>query len=161
AREQATKSMLARLGGLRLKWFTELLRWAQRYAPLREDALADVGLGWPLLRRMLREVGRRLVEVHAITESADVFWLKVDELQTALMALEENQPLPGFHSAVRKRRATWERERIATPPVALPPKEGARIWGIDWSFMMPAHTNQAAGDALKGIGASPGRVDGF
>src|SRR5262249_47325455 len=61
AREQATQSLLARLKGLRLRWFTRLLRWAQRYAPLREDSLADVGLGWPLLRRILHELGRRLV----------------------------------------------------------------------------------------------------
>jgi pyruvate,water dikinase len=61
---------------------------------------------------------------------------------------------------VVERRATWERERMATPPVALPPKEGARYWGIDWSFMMPARTDQTAGDTIKGIGASPGRVDG-
>ena len=31
-------------------------------APIREDALADVGLAWPLLRRMLLELGRRLVD---------------------------------------------------------------------------------------------------
>ena len=149
------------LKGLRLKWFTKLLRWAQQFVPLREDALADVGLGWPLLRRQLREVGRRLVEVHLISEPDDVFWLKMDELQTASSALDANQPLRDFRSTIRERRATWERERKVTPPVALPPKEGARFWGIDWSFMMPAHTDQIAGDTIKGIGASPGRVDGI
>jgi|GEM_PF-29765 len=161
AREQATQSMLARLKGLRLRWFTRLLRWAQEYAPLREDALADVGLGWPLLRRMLREIGRRLIEVHAITEPDDVFWLRMDELERAAIALDTNQPVQDYHAAVVERRLIWERERIATPPVALPLKSGARFWGIDWSFMMPARTDQAAGDTLKGIGASPGRVDGI
>ena len=160
AREQATKSMLARLKGLRLKWFAKLLRWAQQFAPLREDALADVGLGWPLLRRMLHEIGRRLVEVHALEGSDDVFWLNMDELKIAATALDADQPVQDFHVPVIERRAIWERERMATPPVALPPKGGARIWGIDWSFMMPARTDQAAGNTLKGIGASPGRVDG-
>ena len=50
AREQATEALLARLNGIRLRLFRPLLRTAQRYAPLREEALADVGLGWPLLR---------------------------------------------------------------------------------------------------------------
>ena len=160
AREQATESMLTRLKGLRLKWFTKLLRWAQQFAPLREDALADVGLGWPLLRRMLHEIGRRLVNVHAIEESDHVFWLNMDELKIAATALDADQPVQDFHAAVVERRAIWERERMATPPVALPPKGGARIWGIDWSFMMPARTDQAVGNTLKGLGASPGRVDG-
>ena len=37
--------------------FDRLLRWAQGIAPVREDALADVGLAWPQLRRMLLELG--------------------------------------------------------------------------------------------------------
>ena len=40
---------LGRLTGPELRVFRWLLRWAQRYAPLREDALADVGLGWPVV----------------------------------------------------------------------------------------------------------------
>jgi len=161
AREQATQSMLARLRGLRLRWFTKLLQWAQSYAPLREDALADVGLGWPLLRRMLREVGRRLTEVHAIGEPDDIFWLKMDELEIVANALDANQSVQACHRVVSERRAIWERERAVTPPVVLPLKGGARFWGIDWSFMAPAHTDQAAGNILKGIGASPGRVAGI
>jgi pyruvate,water dikinase len=161
AREQATQSMLARLKGLRLRWFKKLLLWAQLYAPLREDALADVGLGWPLLRRMLREMGRRLTEVNAISEPDDVFWLKVNELEQAAKALDANQPVQDYHRAVSERRAIWERERAVTPPVVLPLKGGARFWGIDWSFMAPAHTDQVAGNIIKGIGASPGRVTGI
>jgi len=34
-----------------------ILRWAQDVAKIREDALADVGLGWPQMRRMLRGIG--------------------------------------------------------------------------------------------------------
>ena len=160
AREQATQSKLTRLKGLHLKWFSKILGWAQEYAPLREDALANIGLGWPVLRRMLLEVGRRLVEAHAIVSPDDVFWLKMEELQTAATALDAEQPLRDFRATVMGRRVIWERERTATPPVALPPKEGARFWGIDWSFMMPAHTDQTVGDSIKGIGASPGLVEG-
>ena len=160
AREQATQYMQARLKGFRLQWFTKLLQWAQRYAPLREDALAEVGLGWPLLRRILREVGRRLTEVHVIGEPDDVFWLKMDELEIAANALDANQSVQEYHRAVSERRETWEHERAVTPPVILPLKGGARMWGIDWSFMAPAHADQAAGNTIKGIGASPGSVAG-
>jgi phosphohistidine swiveling domain-containing protein len=161
AREQATQSILARLKGLCLRWFKSLLQWAQRYAPLREDALADVGLGWPLLRRMLQEIGRRLVQVHVMGEPDDVFWLNLDELERAANTLDANQHVQDFRRVVAERRATWERERRVTPPVVLPLKGGGRLWGIDWTNWMPARTGQAAGDTIKGIGASPGHVTGI
>ncbi len=146
--------------GLRRRWFTRLVPWAQRYQPVREDALADVGLGWPALRRMVREVGRRLVRAESIAGPDDVFWLTWDELETAARALDASQPVPDYRRATAERRATWERRRKVTPPVVLPIKGGARFMGYDWSNWMPARTGQAAGDTIKGVGASPGRVAG-
>jgi pyruvate,water dikinase len=160
AREQATQAVLARLKGVRLRLFRFLVQAAQRYAPLREDGLADVGLGWPLLRRMLREVGRRMVAAGAIAEHDDVFWVKWDEVEAAARALDAGQPAERYGGVVAARRATWERERKVTPPVALPIKGGVRMLGIDVSRWMPARTGQAAGDIIKGVGASPGRVVG-
>src|SRR5262249_48881855 len=81
AREQAVRTTFTRLRGLRLSGFWRLVRTAQEFAPLREDALADAGLGWPVLRRMLREIGRRLVAVGALDTADDVFWLTLDEVQ--------------------------------------------------------------------------------
>jgi len=161
AREQATQFILARLKGFRLRWFMRLLQWVQRYAPLREDALAAVGLGWPLIRRMLHEIGQRLTEAHAIAEPDDVYWLKADELEIVANALDATQPIQNFRGVVTERRARWERERMVTPPVNLPIKGDTRFWGIDWSFVMPARTDQTAGKIIKGIGASPGRVTGI
>jgi pyruvate,water dikinase len=160
AREQATQGLLGRLSGWRLRWARALLRWAQRYGPLREDALADVGLGWPLLRRMFHEIGRRLVAAGALARPEDVFWLKADEVEVAARALDATRPPPDFRSVAAERRATWERERRVTPPVVLPVKGGARLFGVDWSRWMPAQTDQAAGDVIRGVGASPGRVAG-
>lgn len=160
AREQATQTMLARLHGLRLTIFRRLVRWAQDYAPLREDALADVGLGWPVLRRMLRDVGRRLIASSAIETPDDVFWLKWDELRAAAAALDAGQAPARAQPVVAERRATWEKERALTPPTALPLKGGARILGIDLSGVLPARTDQPTGNVLKGIAASPGQVTG-
>ena len=80
AREQAVQTMLTQLHGMRLSLFRRLIAWAQRYAPLRENALADVGLGWPVLRRILREIGRRLAEANKIDTPDDVFWLTQDRV---------------------------------------------------------------------------------
>src|SRR5215204_6554482 len=77
-REEATTAVLERLDALRRNLFCRLLEWAQGVAPVREDALADVGLGWPVMRRMLLELGRRLTEAEAVEKPADVFWLRRD-----------------------------------------------------------------------------------
>ena len=159
ASEQATKSVLSRLGGgLRLRLFRRVLRWAQRWTPLREEALADVGLGWPVLRRMLRELGCRLTAAGAVAERDEVFWLKLEEVEKAAHALDEHQPLEDFRRVIEERRGTWARERGVTPPVALPIKGGGRFFGLDVGRWMPARSGQAASNFIKGVGASPGRV---
>ncbi|MGD0902347.1 MAG: PEP/pyruvate-binding domain-containing protein [Terracidiphilus sp.] len=160
AREEAAAWLLARLRGPRLRLFRSALGWAQRSAPLREDSLADVGLGWPVLRRILREAGRRMVAAGAIADRDEVFWLQWEELEEAARLLDAGQPLEDYRRSIAERRETWQRDRGVTPPVALPLKGGARVLGIDFSSWMPARSSQAASGAIKGIGASPGKVTG-
>jgi pyruvate,water dikinase len=160
AREKAAASLQARLGWPRRPLFRRALGWAQRSAPLREDSLADVGLGWPALRRIVREMGRRMVEANAIAEPDDVFWLKWEEVKEATSLLGAGQPAEDYRSAIAERRETWQREHVVTPPVVLPLKGGGRFLGLDLSNMMPARTGQKAGNTMKGIGASPGKVTG-
>ena len=160
AREQATESLLARLRGLRLRIFRRLLPWAQYWAPVREDALADVGLGWPVLRRMLREVGRRLAAARALTQADEVFWLKAEEVEKAAQALDAGQPVGDYCAAIAERCESWKQAQAVTPPVVLPIKGGGRLFGLDVSRWMPARSGQAPSNILKGIGASPGRVTG-
>jgi rifampicin phosphotransferase len=160
AREHAVQTMMNQLRGPSRLLFRRLVELAQRFAPLREDALADVGLGWPLLRRMLREIGQRLVTHNAIKTPEDVFWLTDDELLEAVIALDVGQSPANYHTLVSERHASWESERMLTPPVALPLKGGTRFLGMNFSSVMPARTGQPAEDMLKGFAASPGQVTG-
>jgi len=160
ARELAAETVLARLGGLRLRLFKWVLRWAQHCAPLREDALADVGLGWPALRRMLREVGRRMVAAGAIAERDEVFWLKWEEAEATVRALDAGRAAGDHRRAIAERRESWSQAHGVTPPVVLPIKGGGRLFGLDVSHLMPARSRQTAGNLIKGVGASPGRVTG-
>jgi rifampicin phosphotransferase len=160
ARELAAETVLARLGGLRLRLFKRALGWAQRCAPLREDALADVGLGWPVLRRMLREVGRRMAAAGAIAEPGEVYWLRREEAEAAARALDAGQAAGDYRRAIAERRDAWMRAAGVTPPVVLPVKGGGRFFGFDLSHLMPARSGQDADNLIKGIGASPGRVTG-
>ncbi|WP_433294644.1 PEP/pyruvate-binding domain-containing protein [Pseudonocardia sp. CA-142604] len=144
-REEATAAVLARLDAPRRATFTRLLRWAQGIAPVREDALADIGLAWPQLRRMLRELGERLVAAGTIDRADDVFWLRRDEV------LGEAAPLG---EAVEERKALWRGQRRATPPQILP--QGTS-WDR-WESLMPAASADQAGPVLRGTGASAGQV---
>jgi len=160
AREQAVDSLFTRLGRLRRRLFTGVLRWAQRSAPLREDALAGVGLGWPVLRRILREVGRRMLAAGAIAECDDVFWLKWEELEEAARRLDAGQMLKNLGPLIEERRENWKRTQGVTPPVALPVRGGVRFFGLDFSRWMPARSGQTTSNLIRGIGASPGKVTG-
>lgn len=165
-RENQTNQAISRLGPKRKAAFLRLLRWAQNAAPVREDALADVGLAWPLLRRMLLELGRRLVDSAVIAEPADVFWLRRHELKSAV---EFGLAAPGALTtvaitgadrpvradAVEERKMLWRGQAKAAAPQLLPESrwmEGA------FGKMMPAGSQDQLGDIIKGVGASSGRV---
>lgn len=160
AREAATSALRARLRGRRGRLVGWLLSGAQQFAPLREDALADVGLGWPQLRRMVHVLGERAVAAGAVTAADDVYWLSFDEVQDVARAIDSGRRAADHAGSVAERRATAAHNRTATPPVALPLKGGATFLGIDLMRFMPAHSHQDGGDTIKGIGASPGRVTG-
>jgi phosphohistidine swiveling domain-containing protein len=156
-RERSTEEMLARLKGPRLRVFRGLLAWTQKYAPLREDALADVGLAWPLMRRMLLELGRRLVAAGAIDKPEDVFWLEGDGLRGLAAALDEGrEEVESLSETVHERKALWRAQKLATPPNLLP--EGRRFMGVDLQRWMPARSGVPEGDVIEGVGASPGTV---
>ncbi|MGI5837408.1 MAG: PEP/pyruvate-binding domain-containing protein [Chloroflexota bacterium] len=156
-REEAIEAVRSRLDGVRWRIFHRLLRWAQDAAPERENALAGVGLGWPLLRRMLLELGRRLVAVGAISQADDVFWLELAEVEQAAAALDDGATRIDSHDAeVERRKMIWRGQKRATPPVSLP--KGMRLGGIDMDRFMPARVEEQGGNIIKGIAVSAGRV---
>ena len=83
--------------------------------PVREDALADVGLAWPVMRRMLLELGRRLVgrrrrearrRVLAAPGRARDAAASLDAGETRLASLAE---------AVEERKMLWRGQRGSRP----------------------------------------------
>ncbi len=157
-RDEAIQAVSGRLRGLRLKWFRKLLGWAHRYGPMREDSLADLGLGYPLLRQMLGELGQRLVEAGMLAQTGDVYWLYETEADQAAAALDRGKKLSPMTEAISQRKAVWQAEQQVTPPVGLPvgSKFLRRVEKIG-----PARTGGDGDSAvLEGVGASPGRVVG-
>ncbi len=154
-RESQTAAVRARLDPVRRAVFDRLLRSAQNTGPVREDALADMGLAWPLMRRMLHELGRRMVATGVLVEPDDVFWLRHEELRTAV----RGEPLsPALAAEIARRRMLWRGRRQATAPQLLPE--------IRWvsrllAGVMPAADQNQSGSVVTGVAAGSGRVTGF
>ncbi|MBW0012100.1 sugar epimerase family protein [Mycobacterium sp.] len=124
---------------LRAKPIARLATHQLRDREVRRDKV--VRANW-VLRNLMREYGRRLVEAGVLHAVDDVFYLLVDELD----ALP-----PDVASVVARRRA--ERRRLAG---VVPPTVFSGSW-------QPTTTTPAAlttGDTLRGVGVCGGRVRG-
>jgi pyruvate,water dikinase len=154
---QAVEAVLSHVKGLKRWAFTTTLRWAQSLAEVREDALADIGLGYPVLRRMLRELGDRLVGVRTIEHSDDVFWLRQEELEQAVAALERGDVFPGMVVRIRERRAFSRAAKRVTPPPVLPASV-KKVMGFSVEGMVAAGEGSHTDNTIKGMGTSAGQV---
>ncbi|HYO01438.1 MAG TPA: PEP-utilizing enzyme [Mycobacterium sp.] len=96
-----------------------------------------------VLRRLLREQGRRMVEAGELSEVDDVFYLLVDELDA---------PPPDLAGIVARRRAEQAALQELVPPEAF-----------SGQWLPTSGTGDAfrGGEVLHGIGVSGGRVRGL
>ena len=125
-------------------------------ARVREDGLADIGLGYPVLRQVLYELGRRLFDARAIEQADDVFWLRQDEVEQAVAALERDETLPEMADRIQARKASWHTAKRVAPPPMLPPKK--KYMGFNVEGIVAADGSDHTADTLKGMGTSAGRV---
>jgi pyruvate,water dikinase len=157
-REEAVRAVRARLKGFKRWTFEKTLKWAQSLAPLREDGIAEVGLGYPVLRRMLRELGRRFAEGGAIQQADDVFWLEAAEVEALVEALERGEIVEDMSGSVRERKVAWKARKRATPPPQLPADK--KYMGFDMESMLAGGEGSAEGNTIQGTATSAGRVTG-
>ncbi len=155
-REQAAESTRGRIKGLRHWVFVKTLGMAQTMAAVRENAISDMGLGYPLLRRMLHELGRRLARGGAIVHGTDIFWLTAEQVQEAVAVLQSGQRPASLAQDVAQRQAMHKALKRITPPPMLPSK--GRIMGLKTDAFIPVSAEEQTGDVLKGVAASPGQV---
>jgi phosphohistidine swiveling domain-containing protein len=95
-----------------------------------------------VLRGLLREYGRRLVDAGIFNAADDVFYLLVDELE-ALPA--------GVAGLVARRRAEQRRLAGVVPPT---------VFSGSWQPCTTSSPALASGDTLRGVGVCGGRVRG-
>jgi rifampicin phosphotransferase len=154
-RNQAQQKIVKRLSGSRLKYFLKFLSMAQKFAPLREDGLADIGLGYPLLRQMLRELGRRFAASGMIEDADDIFWLTHDEAAQAAARLDAGLGLRSLSTVISERKTTWQAAKQVTPPMMLPQM---KFLGVDISELKSRRKHKQKGSVIQGVATSPGTV---
>jgi rifampicin phosphotransferase len=154
-RQAAISATRKRLKGWRLKQFERWLALAQRFAPLREDALADVGLAYPLLREMLQYLGDQLTQAGAIQHPEDIYWLTLEEVASACENLDHDLPVERISMAIPERKAALRSAQKATPPIKLPQLS------LPWlSNLFTDLSRNREHRSLKGVAASAGSVTG-
>jgi pyruvate,water dikinase len=143
---------------LRRSLFHLFLRGALYFGPYREEALFYVGAGWPTLRRLAYELGRRLCEAGSLGAPDDVFYLQSGELVAASAARAASESRPDLASLVHERRTLREAQTRLHPPPAVPPTFSYKLGPIDLSGRESQRRNAADGPTLRGFAVSPGRV---
>lgn len=138
--------------------FRTLLGWAQKSSPYREEAIFYVGAGWPTLRRLALELGRRLTQAGSLARPEDVFYVKVSELVDASNARAQGHGLPTVIGLAHARRELREAQKRLEPPSAVPPDYRFKIGPIDMSLFEPHVQPPVAGASLHGVAVSPGRA---
>jgi rifampicin phosphotransferase len=141
------------------RWlFLVLLGWAQRFGPDREQALFYMGAGWPTLRRLALELGRRLAERGSLRAAEEVFFLQTSELRAAVSAREAGQADSGLATLAYERRLLREARKRLHPPPVVPPDHRLRLGPFDISAFETQRHNVPEGRTLRGFAVSPGRV---
>jgi len=141
------------------RWlFHLLLGWAQRYSPMREEALFYVGAAWPALRRLAFELGGRLTEAGSLDAPDDVFYLRSAELAAASAARAKGVSRPDLAKLARERHILHEARKRLEPPIVVPPGGRMKFGPIDMAMFEPKPRTVSPGPTLDGFAVSPGQV---
>jgi pyruvate,water dikinase len=157
-RDRLTAEVADSLDPVRRFLFARVVRWAQRFAPYREEALFYVGAAWPLLRRLARELGSRLAAAGSLDTADYLYFLDSGELAQAIAARAAGEARPDLAALARERRALREARKRLHPPAAVPPEAGMRVGRLDLSERETQRRNAAEATTLRGFAVSPGRV---
>jgi rifampicin phosphotransferase len=143
---------------LRRRLFRKVVGWAQRFGPHREQALFYMGAGWPTLRRLALELGRRLLESGSLLEAEDIFFLETSEIREAITARATGRARPELARLARQRRELREARKRLHPPAVVPPGHKLRLGPFDMSVWETQRRNEPDATTLRGFAVSPGRV---
>jgi rifampicin phosphotransferase len=117
-----------------------------------------MGAGWPTLRRLALELGRRLVESGSLLPAEDVFFLQTPEIREGISARGHGQGNPELANLAHERRELREARKRLHPPPVVPTDYKVRFGPFDMSAFETQRRNVPDGTTLRGFAVSPGQV---
>jgi pyruvate,water dikinase len=155
-RIQTANIVRNRVKGFKRWAFFKALNWGQSLAEVREDALAEIGLGYPILRAMLHELGNRLDIAGTIQQADDIYWLEKNEVEDCVRKLERGNQLDNLSARVEERKVFNKKVGQETPLPMIPMKK--KYMGINTSVWLAESERNQTSNILKGVATSAGKV---
>jgi phosphohistidine swiveling domain-containing protein len=139
--------------------FGWVLRHAQARVRDRENLRLERTRLFGRIRRIMREMGRRLRELEMLDDAQDIFYLEVDEI---LALVEGRSTCTNVRALAAIRREEFKGYTAATTP---PPDDrfetrGLVYHGNDFHHVRAVATGETGGDERRGLGCCPGMVRG-
>ncbi len=118
-----------------------------------------MGAAWPILRKLAKELGKRLTKAGAIATPEDIYFLNSNEISSAIEARTNGEPMIAFAQQVAERRNLREARKLLTPQPAIPPRGSLKLGPLDLSMFDPTPDNSSTeGSILNGYAVSTGQV---
>lgn len=147
-REAATAQSLKRLRFWQRPIFRLVLRQAQQWVASREYTKALFMRFVHRGRKLTRELGRRLVTRGLLDDLWDIYYLTWGEVKAAVIGRMSKDEA---YAQIQRRRAEEERNKRVVLPETFTGRPKP---------LRPSDLAVPAGDVLRGIAVSPGRVTG-
>ena len=154
-REQAIQRIEQLLDGLHYWQFRYRNWFTHRFYFIREDVMFYITSGWPILRILALELGKRLVDIGTLNVPDDVFYLVTEELTKAINAHKEKKTISEYQQLTSDRRELREARKRLHPPGTIPEIASTNP-GV--AFKETQVKNDPNSDILRGIPVSPGTV---
>jgi len=143
------------LSGLEYWQFRFRLWLSRKFNYIREEVAFYFGYTWSILRPMAFELNQRLVDAGILSGDHDLFFLKSDEIEECIAALESGKPMEKYLSIVTGRINHREACKRHHPPGTLP-SYASKVDGI--SFKETQRKNDENSNEMLGFPVSSGVI---
>ncbi|SCY70733.1 PEP/pyruvate-binding domain-containing protein [Alkaliphilus peptidifermentans] len=132
---------------LKMSQINTLVDLTGKYMALRENQRYYFDKSWVLIRRVLLEIGKRLVSAGIIDEKEDIFHLTISEI-LVISHTDNMLNHRDWNEVIKEREKSYEKNRKITPPYLIKNKDLIRL--------------QKGGgrNSYKALGISPGKATG-
>jgi pyruvate,water dikinase len=159
--QRATEDLLAGLAGPAREELAAANAVSMRMAPLTPDHHFYIDQGANArVRAVLMAIGRRLTREGLLAEADDVIYLKYDELRNLIGDPAGNDARGIVARRRADREAAYERRPRDWIGTVTESQLNFPYW-VNWGYPDRFYRTASAGDQIRGIGGSPGVVEGL